>query len=87
LSGAFAEATCQCAEPTLFVSFDSDSNEVIRDLGSVGIRLERYVKNGRLRMSSARSITGSAEIYLVRIKTMVRLLLNICADNPESIAT
>jgi circadian clock protein KaiC len=72
LSGAFAEAACQRGERTLFVSFDSDSNEVIRDLASVGIKLDRFVKNGRLRMASARSITGSAETYLVRIKTMAK---------------
>jgi circadian clock protein KaiC len=70
LGGAFAEAACRRGERVLFVSFDSDSNEVVRDLGSVGIRLEQYVKSGRLRMASARSITGSAETYLVRIKTL-----------------
>ena len=70
LSGAFAEAACERGERTLFVSFDSDSNEVIRDLGSVGIRLGRHVKSGMLRMASARTITGSAETYLVRIKTL-----------------
>jgi len=72
LSGAFTEAACRRGERTLFVSFDSDSNEVIRDLASVGIRLDRYVKNGRLRMASARNITGSAETYLVRIKTLAK---------------
>jgi circadian clock protein KaiC len=70
LSGAFAEAACKRGERTLFVSFDSDANEVIRDLASVSIRLDRHVKNGRLRMASARTITGSAETYLVRIKTL-----------------
>ena len=70
LSGAFAEAACRRGERTLFVSFDADSNEVIRDLDSVGIHLDRHVKSGRLRMASARSITGSAETYLVRIKTL-----------------
>ena len=72
LSGTFAEAACRRGERTLFVSFDSDSNEVIRDLGSVGIRLGRYVKNGTLRMASARTITGSAETYLVRIRTAAK---------------
>jgi circadian clock protein KaiC len=70
LSGAFAEAACRRGERTLFVSFDSDANEVIRDLGSVGIRLARHVKGGRLRMASARTISGSAETYLMRIKTL-----------------
>ncbi len=43
---------------------------MIRNLASVGIRLDRYVKNGSLRMISARTITGSAETFLVRIKTL-----------------
>jgi circadian clock protein KaiC len=72
LSSTFAEAACKRGERTLFVSFDSDSNEVIRDLGSVGIRLDRHVKSGLLRMASARTITGSAETYLVRIKTLAK---------------
>jgi len=72
LSGSFAEAACKRGEPTLFVSFDSDANEVIRDLGSVSIRLGVHVKSGTLRMSSARTITGSAESYLVRIKTLAQ---------------
>jgi circadian clock protein KaiC len=72
LSGAFAEAACRRGERTVFISFDSDANEVIRNLASVGIQLERYVKSGRLQMVSARTIVGSAETYLVRIKTLVQ---------------
>jgi circadian clock protein KaiC len=72
LSGAFAEAACQRGERTMFVSFDSDSDEVIRNLASVGIQLNRFVENGSLHMVSARTITGSAETYLVRIKTLAK---------------
>ncbi|MEO7665380.1 MAG: circadian clock protein KaiC, partial [Candidatus Limnocylindrales bacterium] len=72
LSGAFAEAACLRGEKTMFVSFDSDGSEVIRNLSSVGIKLARFQKNGLLQMVSARTITGSAETYLVRIKTMAR---------------
>jgi circadian clock protein KaiC len=72
LGGVFAEAACRRGERTMFVSFDSDGTEVVRDLASVGIRLGRYVKNGCLRMISARTITGSAETYLVRIKKLAQ---------------
>lgn len=72
LSGAFAETACARGERTMFVSFDSDSNEVIRNLGSVGIELSRFVDDGTLNMVSARTITGSAETYLVRIKTLAK---------------
>ncbi len=72
LAGAFAEAACRRGEPTLFVIVDSDVTEVIRNLASVGIRLDRYVKNRCLRMISASTISGSAETYLVRIKSLAR---------------
>jgi len=72
LSGAFAEAACKRGERTMFVGFDSDGAEVIRNLTSVGIRLKPYVQNGLLRMVSARTITGSAETVLVRIKALAK---------------
>ena len=72
LSGAFAEAACKRGERTMFVSFDSDGAEVLRNLTSVGIDLHRYVKSGLLRMISARTITGSAETLMVRIKTLTK---------------
>lgn len=72
LSGAFAEAACKRGERTLFVSFDSDGSEVIRNLSSVGIGLGRFAKSGLLHMVSARTITGSAETYLARIKALTQ---------------
>ena len=72
LSGAFTEAACLRGERTLFISFDSDANEVVRNLASVNIRLERFMKTGLLRLVSARAITGSAEIHLMQIKTLAR---------------
>jgi circadian clock protein KaiC len=70
LSGAFAEASCKRGERTMFVSFDSDSSEVVRNLSSVGIRLGPHLDSGVLRMISARTIIGSAETLLVRIKAL-----------------
>jgi circadian clock protein KaiC len=72
LSGAFAEAACRRGERTLFVSFDSDANEVVRNLASVNIRLGRYMKKGLLRLVSARAVTGSAEIHLMQIKNLAK---------------
>lgn len=70
LSAAFAGAACRRGESTTFVSFDSDADEVIRNLNSVGNRFERYVKNGTLQLISARNMVGSAENLLVRIKRL-----------------
>jgi circadian clock protein KaiC len=70
LSGAFAEAACRRGERTMFLSFDSDAPEVVRNLNSVGIRLDRHIAQGMLRVVSMRTIIGSAETLLVRIKAL-----------------
>jgi circadian clock protein KaiC len=72
LGGAFVEAACKRGERTLFISFDSDADEVIRNLSSVGIRLDRYAAKGLLRVVSARAVAGSAEIHLMQIKNLAR---------------
>jgi circadian clock protein KaiC len=72
LSGAFAEACCKRGERTMFVSFDSDGSEVVRNLTSVGIQLGRFVESGCLRRVSARTFTGSAETLLVHIKSLAK---------------
>jgi len=68
LAGSFAAAACRRGEKTLFVSFDSFEDELVRNLTSVGIDLAPHVASGILRAISPRAISGSAEIHLMRIK-------------------
>jgi len=70
LGGAFVAAACRRGEPSMFVSFDSDRREMVRNLGSVGIALGEYVDSGLLRIVSVRTVSGSAETYLVRIRLL-----------------
>ena len=70
LAGAFVDAACQRGETSMFVSFDSDRREMVRNLGSVGIALGEHVASGRLHIVSVRTVSGSAETYLVRIRAL-----------------
>lgn len=70
LSGAFAAAACERGENVLFVSFDSRSDEIVRNLESVSIRLGPHIQSGRLRMQSLRALTSSAETHLMRIREL-----------------
>lgn len=72
LSGAFAEAACLRGERTVFISFDSDAGELVRNLESVNIRLGRFVKKGLLSLASARAVSGSAEIHLMKVKRLAK---------------
>jgi circadian clock protein KaiC len=70
LCGAFTEAACRRGEKTLFLSFDSRSDEVIRNLQSVKINLRPFVDDKMLLLVSARAIDGNAENHLMQIKKM-----------------
>lgn len=70
LCGAFAAAACERGENVLFISFDSRSDEIVRNLDSVSIRLEPHIRSGRLRMQSLRALTSSAETHLMRIREL-----------------
>ncbi len=72
LGGAFAEAACARGERTLLVSFDSEPAEIVRNLASVRVRLDRFVRNGRLHVHSARTSVSSAEVHLLNIRALAR---------------
>lgn len=68
LCGAFTDAACTRDEPTLFVSFDSRPDEIVRNLSSVGIYLGRHLESGLLRLENMRALDGNAETHLMRIR-------------------
>lgn len=72
LSGLFVEAACQRGERALFVSFDENSCDIVRDLASVGVQLTPHLKSGLLRMEAIRTESAGAEDHLVRIKHLIR---------------
>ena len=71
LAGQFAESACRRGERTLFVSFDEGGERIRRNLTSVGIHLDAYVKSGLLRMYSGRTDVTNAEEHLIRIAALL----------------
>ena len=71
LAGAFADAACRRRENTLCVSFDEGSAQIVRNLRSVGIRLDRHLESGRLQMHSAPARARTAEAHLLQIRSLL----------------
>ena len=71
LAGAFAQECCARGETTMFVSFDTRQDELIRNLRSVKIDLEEFVSNGLLTVQSPHTYEGSAEFQFMRIRREV----------------
>lgn len=72
LSGLFAAAACERGERTLYVSFDEGADQIVRNLGSVGIRLSTYVHSGLLNMYSTRARGNNLEDQFGNLRAQVR---------------
>jgi circadian clock protein KaiC len=60
----FAQAACRRGERTLFFSFEESPNQIIRNMQSIGLRMEPLVKSGLLRFHSARPSLYGLEMHL-----------------------
>lgn len=72
MSGLFLEAACRRGERALFVSFDENACDIVRDLASVGVDLAPHLESGLLRMEAVRTASAGCEDHLMRIKHVIR---------------
>jgi len=64
ISANFAQAAARRGERVLFFSFEESPNQIIRNMHSIGLRLEPLVKKGLLRFHSARPSLCGLEMHL-----------------------
>jgi len=67
LGAHFVEATCTRGEKALFFAFEESQDQIIRNMRSVGIELERFVKKGLLKFQNARPSSWGLEVHLAVI--------------------
>jgi circadian clock protein KaiC len=64
VSANFAQAAARRGEQVLFFSFEESPDQIIRNMHSIGLRLEPLVKRGLLRFHSARPSLYGLEMHL-----------------------
>ncbi len=60
----FAQAAARRGERALFFTFEESPNQIIRNMHSIGLRLEPWVKRGVLRFHAARPTLYGLEMHL-----------------------
>jgi circadian clock protein KaiC len=63
-AACFAQASAKRGERVLFFSFEESPNQIIRNMRSVGLRLEPFVKSGLLRFHATRPMQYGLEMHL-----------------------
>ena len=67
----FVEAACKRGERALFFAFEESQDQIIRNMSSVGIDLENFVKKDLLRFQNARPSTFGLEVHLALIYKVI----------------
>jgi circadian clock protein KaiC len=68
----FAYSVCKTKEPCLFCAFEEAPNQIMRNMRSIGIGLERLVKSGMLSFYYARPTLQNLELHFIAIKKMIK---------------
>jgi circadian clock protein KaiC len=71
LAAHFARATCERGEKCLYLAFEESPAQLMRNMRSIGVDLEPYVKKGTLRVHASRPALHGLEQHLVGMHKMV----------------
>jgi circadian clock protein KaiC len=67
----FADAACKRGERCLYLAFEESESQIVRNMGSVGVKLGRWVKQKKLRIHSSRPTQSGLESHLTELYRQV----------------
>ena len=67
IAAHFIDAACGRGERALYFAFEESQDQIIRNMRSIGIDLEKYVKQGLLKFNNARPSNFGLEVHLALI--------------------
>ena len=67
IAAHFVDAACKRGERALFFAFEESQEQIIRNMRSIGMDLEPYVKDGLLEFKNARPSNFGLEVHLALI--------------------
>ncbi|MBW2030525.1 MAG: circadian clock protein KaiC [Deltaproteobacteria bacterium] len=72
IAASFADASCRGKERVLYFAFEESMDQILRNMRSVGINLDKWVKRGLLRFHNARSTLHGLELHLAVMNRAIR---------------
>jgi circadian clock protein KaiC len=71
IAASFANATCQLGERCLYFAFEESPNQILRNMNSIGMDLEPFIKKGLLKFHAVRSTFYGLETHLVQMQKLI----------------
>jgi circadian clock protein KaiC len=67
VAATFVEVACRRGERCLFVSFEESASQIMRNMTTIGLDLQQWVKKGRLQFQTVRACHFGLEMHLAGI--------------------
>ncbi len=71
LAAHFVDAACQRGERSLYLAFEESPSQITRNMGSIGVHLERWARRDLLRINARRPTALGLEAHLVAIHRLI----------------
>jgi circadian clock protein KaiC len=70
-AASFANATCRAGKKCIYFAFEESEDQIIRNMRSIGIDLEPWVKKGLLFFYASRPSSFGLEMHLVKMHAVI----------------
>jgi circadian clock protein KaiC len=85
VAATFVEVACRRGERCLFISFEESASQIMRNMTTIGLDLQQWVKKGRLQFQTVRAFHFGLEMHLARmIKFITEFAPEVVIIDPVS---
>ncbi|PXY46767.1 circadian clock protein KaiC [Flavobacterium hydrophilum] len=68
----FANEQCEKNEKTIYFAFEESPQQLVRNMRSIGIDLQKHIKKGTLQIHSSRPSLNGLELHLLTLRKLIR---------------
>ncbi len=68
----FANEQCQKNEKTIYFAFEESPQQLVRNMKSIGIDLDKHIKKGILQIHSSRPSLNGLELHLLTLRKLIK---------------
>jgi circadian clock protein KaiC len=72
IASYFANEQCSRNERVLYFAFEESPQQLIRNMGSIGLKLEPHIEKGNLQIHSYRPTLNGLELHLLTLRKLIR---------------
>ncbi|MBZ4041037.1 circadian clock protein KaiC [Flavobacterium hibisci] len=72
IASYFANEQCEKNEKTIYFAFEESPQQLIRNMKSIGIDLQKHIKKGTLQIHSSRPSLNGLELHLLTLRKLIK---------------